>query len=145
MKKGKEIELTIDENYSVTSGTVDNKQAKTVYVNISAWGQPKIDSEIINYDRVIRNLRKKVKQRVWDTLDPNRFYKDRTIVNLDMRSSGVNFNKRSFMSCEITLFQRQELPVNSKELQPILIDISDLVITSSFKENEYFTFFKCKK
>ena len=144
MKRGKEIKLELFENYKIVAGTVDNKNPKSIYLNVSAWGTP-VSEEELNYDRVIRNLRKKVKQQMHDYLDEEQFNIDRIIVDLDMRESGIEYGKRSFMSCEITLFQETEQPVNSPELKPVLIDLACMIANRAFEDNEYFKFYRTKK
>ena len=103
-KRGKEITLDIDSSYKIRLGTVDNKNPKSIYINLSAWGQPMKKTENINYNNVISNLRKQIKHNINSTIDINDFHHDKYIVDLDMRSSGISDEKRSFMSCEITLF-----------------------------------------
>ena len=58
MKRGKEISLETKENYKVKLGTID----RTIYLNVSAWGEPLTEED--NYDSVLNNLRKKVKQKL---------------------------------------------------------------------------------
>lgn len=107
-KRGKEIKMDLSPSYNIVCGTVDNKNAKAVYVNISAWGEPTSEEEL-DYARVISRLSKCVRQSTFNHLKTNHshdFYSDRTIVDLDMRDSGVKFGKRSFMNCEMTIFQK---------------------------------------
>lgn len=146
MKRGKEIKLDFNENYSVLTGTVDNKNPKAVYIIISAWGNPKSD-KIIDYTRVLNNMNKAIKNVLFNNVDDKRFNKDQTIVDLDMRESGIKFNKRSYMSCEITLYQSnnfKHLPVTSKELLDYIKNISSVVLTDAFDCNDYFIFHKTK-
>jgi hypothetical protein len=147
MKTGKEIKNNEFKNYSVVFGTVNNKNPKTIYINISAWGQPNHDYEI-NYNRSIRNLNKKVKQMIYDYFNHSNnitFDKDRTIVDLDIRESGIRFGKRSFMSCEITLYSNVEIPINTDEMKNNLNNITNKVIDDVFNKNDVFTFYKKKK
>lgn len=107
-KRGKELKMDLSPNYNIVCGTVDNKNAKAIYVNISAWGEPTSEEEK-DYGRVISRLNKCVRQSTYNHLNdkhPDSFYADRTIVDLDMRESGVRFGKRSFMNCEMTIFQK---------------------------------------
>lgn len=107
-KRGKEIKMDLSPNYNIVCGTVDNKNAKAIYVNISAWGEPTSEEEK-DYGRVISRLSKCVRQSTYNHLTEKHsttFYPDRTIVDLDMRESGVRFGKRSFMNCEMTIFQK---------------------------------------
>ena len=143
MKKGKEISIESVPNYNVYSGTIDNKNSKTIYLNISSWGKPIEDLEQ-DYEKVIKGIRKRILQHTYNILLDTNFKRDNTIVDLDMRSSGINFNKKSFMSCEITLFQKIFNPVNSDISIKSIKDISNSIITNIFEPNEFFKFTKKK-
>lgn len=144
MKRGKEVKIKTPYQYNVVSGTVDNKNPRSIYIQISAWGNPKNKFEE-NYDSIIKNKSKRVKRKLYDVLDTDRFYKNRTIVDFNMASSGINYGKRSFMSVEMTLFKKEPLlPINSDELTPILKNISERIILEVFESDEDFEFHKRK-
>jgi hypothetical protein len=144
MKRGKEISLNLPYEYNVISGTVDNKNPKSIYIQISAWGKPKVDRED-DYDKILRQKSKRVKKKLFEVLGDDKFYKDRCIVDFNMASSGINFDKRSFMSVEMTLFQKDPLiPVNSDELLPTLNTISSKIISDVFEKDEDFKFYRRK-
>ena len=68
MKKGKEVKPNIFKNYKIVFGSVNNKTSKAVYINISAWAEPMIESDV-NYTRIIKDLNKMVKQKIFNHLD----------------------------------------------------------------------------
>jgi hypothetical protein len=147
MKKGKELKLELFSNYNVVYGTVNNKNPKALYVNISAWAEPKLDGEI-NYNRIIRDTDKSIRQTIYNSLDSNNlspFFSSKTIVDFDIRESGIKYGKRSFTNCEMTFYMKQETPVNSEGLKPIVTDIIEKSINSVFEKNKYFKFYKKKK
>ena len=80
--------------YNVVSGTVDNKNPKSVYIQISAWGKPKV-SDIDVYDTILRNKSKRVKRKLFEVLDDNHFHTKKSIVDFNMASSGINYDKKS--------------------------------------------------
>jgi hypothetical protein len=145
MKRGKEISLSLPYEYNVVSGTVDNRHPKSIYIQISAWGKPK-DNREEDYEKIIRQKSKRVKKKLYEVLNKHdRFYKDRCIVDFNMASSGVSFDKRSFMSVEMTLFQKEPfIQVNSEELFPTLNNISTEIIKGVFEEDEDFKFYRRK-
>jgi hypothetical protein len=62
-----------------------------------------------------------------------------------MASSGINYDKRSFMSVELTLFKKEPLiPINSDEIKPLIESISEKIIKDVFEKDENFEFFKSK-
>ena len=147
MKKGKELKIQTAKNYNVVYGSVNNKNPKALYINISAWAEPKNESEI-NYRRIIRDSDKKIRQIIYNSLDGNAttpFLKDRTIMDYDIRESGLKYGKRSFVGCEITIYMKYEIPVNSDFLKPIVNDLINAIIDLGFEENKYFKFYKKKK
>ena len=145
MKRGKEISLALPYEYNVVSGTVDNHQPKSIYIQISAWGKPKVDKDG-DYENIIKQKSKRVKKKLFEILSKDeRFHKDRCIVDFNMASSGVSFNKRSFMSVEMTLFQKEPfIQVNSEELFPSLTNISSKIISDVFETDKDFKFYRRK-
>ena len=146
MKIGKELKINNFKNYNIVYGSVNNKHPKAIYINISAWVQP-LNEEETNYSRVIRNINKNIKQSLFNDLNNDKdsdFIKDRTIVDLDIRESGVKYGKRSFMNCEITLFLKTEISVTSDKNKVILDEIVNSVINSSFEDSKHFKFYKKK-
>jgi hypothetical protein len=147
MKKGKELKIQTAKNYNVVYGSVNNKNPKALYINISAWAEPKNEAEI-NYRRIIRDSDKKIRQIIYNSLDSNTttpFLKDRTIMDYDIRESGLKYGKRSFVGCEITIYMKYEIPINSDFLKPIVNDLINTIIDLGFEENKYFKFYKKKK
>ena len=117
MKRGKEISLNVPYEYNVISGTVDNKNPKSIYIQIS----------------------------LFEVLGEDKFYRDRSIVDFNMASSGISLGKRSFMSVEMTLFQKEPLiPINSNDLIPTLNEISSSIIGDVFEKDEDFRFYRKK-
>lgn len=145
IKKGKQIKLgKTYMSYKVISGTVDSKNPTSVYINISAWGEPTNDN-FEHYTTVISSLNKEIRAYLFANL-PLNFNKQKTIVDLDMRKSGISFGKRSFMSCEITLYQNRigKLLVG-EDLKKIMGNITDKVINEVLDEHPHFRFHKNKK
>ena len=62
-----------------------------------------------------------------------------------MRTSGLSVEKRSFMSCEITLFQKKYLPLNKPRIVDNTKEIIKDVVTDCLENNSIFTFHRTKK
>ena len=143
--RGKEIELEISDNYNVLIGTVDNKNPKSIYYKISCWGQPISDDDTIDYSRVVYRFAKNIKSYVYSEIDCEVFDCDITILDFDMRVSGVKYGKKSFMNLEITLFLSQEVDFKDTILKDKLKRIAKEIYIENFKKNEYFDFTLSKK
>jgi hypothetical protein len=144
LKTGKKMKLDLFKNYTITTGTVDNKNPKSIYLTISAWAKPIIDDDI-NYSDVIKKINKQIKSKLYNTLDNKIFDINRTIVDLDMRNSGITFDKKSYMNCEITLFKLNDFKIQNKKIKESIGEISDNLIINVFDNSPHFEFYKSKK
>jgi hypothetical protein len=142
MKRGKEIKLNLPYEYNVISGVVDNRNPESIYIQISAWGKPK-NKEEENFDSIIKQKSKRVKKKLFEILDTEQFLKN-VIVDFNMASSGISYEKRSYMSVEMTLFQKNPLPITSDKLLPTLNKISEKIILDIFEKDEDFSFYRRK-
>ena len=146
MKTGKEIKTTKFKNYNVVFGSVNNKNPKAIYINISSWAEP-LEEHNVNYNQVIRSLNKRIKQTLFNIFDneENCFFDgNRTIVDLDIRESGIRYGKRSFISCEITLFLHNEISVTSDYMKDKIESVTDNLLKTNFENNKTFNFNKKK-
>ena len=92
MKKGKSAKLSGYRSYKVNYGTVDAKNLKSIYLNIQTWAEPK--DEIESPNREVNNLSRSIKHTVLEYIDKE-IYDDKFIVDLDLRCSGIQKNKKS--------------------------------------------------
>jgi len=141
MKKGKTSKINLFEKAKCHYGTVDSKNFKSVYIVLQSWVCPK--KELEQWERTTSNLHRKIKHTVCEVLDSLYFDKN-FIVDLDLRSSGIQMEKRSFMNLEITLFLKNEVDFKS----PILKDKLKTIISSVYKfdllDSEHFSLHKTK-
>ena len=143
-KNGKQLATKNYDNYRVLSGTVDNKNPKALYISISAWGEGLIKGDI-NYTNVIRSITKDIKKALSVNLDKNLFYSDRCIIDFDMRESGISYGKKSYMNCEITLFQKNLFKLQENNIQDELNNMSEIITKDILEDTKYFKFNKKKK
>lgn len=141
MKKGKTSKLDIFKNAKCTYGTVDSQKFKSMYISIQSWVEPKKES--LNWDRVTGNMCRNIKHNLLECVDPLMF-EQKNIVDLDLRSSGIQLGKRSFMNLEITLFVKNDIDFKSPILRQKIKDICSSVYTDELLNSDYFTFYKTK-
>ena len=143
MKKGKTSQLNGFKTAKVVYGTVDSVNLKSLYLNIQTWVEPFYDCD--NWNRTVLNLSRGVKHSVYDSLN-NKIFDTKFIVDLDLRSSGLNLGKKSFMNIEINFFIVEEnLDFKSKQIKDSLIKITNQIFTDNFYKNNYFKFYLTKK
>lgn len=143
MKKGKEIKLDLSPNYSTIISTLNKDDSKTIFLTVSAWGEPKLDKEL-DYRRVINNLSKSIRQKLYNNLDNKYFDRERTIVDLDMRESGIKFGKKSYVNIDVTLFKNCNLTFKDEKLQNYSKELCSMIV-DIMESNDNFKFYKKKK
>lgn len=134
-KFGKEKTLFKDEYFRVKYGTIDALKLNAIYINVDSWVQP---MELTNFDNKIRLIRNSILSKLNKTIDTELFSKD-VIVDLDLRSSGLMLNKKSFMSIEITIYPQKRVKFNSEIIKTHIKDIAqntiNVLTTNNFKYN----------
>jgi hypothetical protein len=118
-------------------GTVDSKNLKSLYINIQSWVSPKFDHD--NWNRVVCNLNREIKHSVFNSIDTSLF-KENSIVDLDLRTSGISHGKKSFFNLEVNLYTNQEFDFKSIELKESVKKIVRSIIRDNVIENKYFDF-----
>ena len=137
MKKGKSVKLNLFSPIKSVYGTVDSKNLKSLYINIQSWVSPKFDHN--NWNRVVCNLNREIKHSVFNSIDINLF-KENTIVDLDLRTSGISHGKKSFFNLEVNLYTNQEFDFKSIELKESVKKIVRSIVRDNVIENKYFDF-----
>ena len=142
MKKGKSVKLNLFSPIKSVYGTVDSKNLKSLYINIQSWVSPKFDHD--NWNRVVCNLNREIKHSVFNSIDINLF-KEHTIVDLDLRTSGISHGKKSFFNLEINLYTNSELDFKSLEIKDSVKGIVKSIFRNNIQPNKYFEFSTSKK
>lgn len=142
MKKGKTVKINQYDSLKTLYGTVDSKNLKSLYINIQTWVTPIQDSE--NWTRVVGNLSREVKHSVYESLDRSLF-KENFIVDLDLRTSGIQLEKKSFLNLEINLFTKEELDFKGNRLKESVKKILREVYKDCVIKNDYFVFSHSKE
>jgi hypothetical protein len=142
MKKGKSVKLNLSNHFKSVYGTVDSKNLKSIYINIQSWVDPKIDLE--NWNRIVCNFSREIKHTVFDSIDTSLFTLN-SIVDLDLRTSGINYGKKSFLNLEINLFADKELDFKSNDVKNSIKRVVKNIQDSNIIPNKYFNFTLTKK
>lgn len=141
MKKGKTSQLKLFSDAKCYYGTVDAKNLKTVYVVLQSWVEP--IKEFENWDRATGTMERNIKHVLLEVLNSEIFEKH-NIVDLDLRSSGIQRGKRSFMNLEITLYLKNHLEFKSPILKNNIKNVIEAVYTDCLRGMRYFEIHKSK-
>jgi hypothetical protein len=143
MKKGKTSLLRGFKTAKIVYGTVDSINLKSLYLNIQTWVEPIYECD--NWTRTVLNLSRSIKHSIYESIN-KQIFDEKFIVDLDLRSSGLNLNKKSFMNLEINFYLIQEnLDFKGNEIKESLQDITQQIFKDNFLDNENFNFYLTKK
>jgi len=140
MKKGKFITIGVYNNVRLGYGTVDYKNLKTIYIQLSSWTQPSEKNNDV--DKLISRKQKNIKDIIY--ILNSEYFKKESIVDLDIKTKGIKTNKRSFMDLEITLFVNKQFDIRSKEIKEFVYNLSKNIIDTILIDNSLFNFFEKK-
>ena len=141
MKKGKSCVVKGYKNFKTSYGTVDSKNLKSIYINIQSWVEPLKSLE--SWSREVSHLNRLIKQLLLEVTDKFVFH-NKCIVDLDLRTSGINLGKRSFMNLEITLYTKTEIDFKSIKLKNEIKRIVSFIENDIFEQSELFNFYLTK-
>jgi hypothetical protein len=142
MKKGKSVKLNLFQPIKTVYGTVDSKNLKSLYINIQSWVNPKFEHN--NWNRVVCNLSRDIKHSVFNSIDTNLF-KEQSIVDLDLRTSGISHGKKSFFNLEVNLYTNKEIDFKSQDIKESVRKIVNRIFYFNVENNKYFEFSTSKK
>ncbi len=141
MKKGKTIKLNGYKSFKSHFGTIDSTNLKSIFVNIQTWVEPK--EEVYNWTRVVLNMTRSVKHSVLENINKETF-DTKFIVDLDLRTSGLQLKKKSFMNLEINLFLIDTLDFKSIKLKKQIKNLIKSIFGDVMNRNKNFKFYLTK-
>lgn len=142
MKKGKSIKLNLFNPIKSVYGTVDSKNLKSIYINIQSWVTPKNEND--NWNRVVCNLCREIKHSVYNSMNLSVF-KEHSIVDLDLRTSGISYGKKSFFNLEVNLYSNNDIDFKSTEIKDSIKNTIKNIFKNDIANNKYFEFSISKK
>ena len=144
LKQGREINTTISDLFKTSYGTVDVSSLRSIYLNMSTWVEPIV--EATNWVPPIKKVKSTIKHKIHNQLSDSPF-KDKTIVDLDLRASGIKQGKRSFLRCEVTLYLKELKHKDIKVpcISDSIINITGKIINETLLTSTVFRFYKSKK
>lgn len=142
MKKGKELNLKLNDKFKTYYGTIDNKELKSLYISISTWIRPTEDCE--KYSNAISQLRSLIKLAITENLNHELFNPNRSIVDVDVKNTRIEFNKSSYLNVEITLFVKNEQSILSDKIKRDMIRFINKILCN-IQKSKHFEFAITKK
>lgn len=141
MKKGKSVKLNLYSPIKTSYGTVDSKNFKSLFINVQSWVTPNRNHE--NWNRIVSSLLRDIKLNLNECVNDELFSKN-YIVDLDLRTSGIMYGKKSFFNLEISLFTKSDVDFRNSEIKESVKKIIRTLFKEVIVDNQYFQFSSSK-
>jgi len=136
MKKGKTSKLDLYNECKCYYGSVDTTELKSIYLVLQTWVTPTVEKE--NWNTTVGSITRTIKHKIYELLNREMF-RDRFIVDLDLRTSGLKTSKSSFLNLEITFFTKENIEFKSNKLCDELKKITEEIYHDVLSNSKYFT------
>jgi hypothetical protein len=100
--------------------------------------------EYDNWNRIVSNLGREIKHSVFESIN-QKLFQEKSIVDLDLRTSGISHGKKSFFNLEINLYTNSELDFKSIEIKNSIKSMVKSIFKNNIQQNKYFEFSTSKK
>ena len=144
LKQGREVKTKISDLFRTSYGTVDITSLKSLFINLSTWAEPLEECE--NWPGKVKKFKNKIKTTIHNNIETSLF-KQISIVDLDLRASGIKIGKRSFLRCEITLFLKdlKHKDIKVPCISESVTNLTNEIINKTLLTSPTFQFHKSKK
>lgn len=106
LRVSKDIKLELnDKNFKIRYGTFQKLDPIAIYLTGSVWIKPKYESD--DYMSLFKNFNKDFGIEIKKYLYNNNIFEDKTIIDVDLCSNRLCYNKKSFLTFEIHLKQKK--------------------------------------
>lgn len=107
-----------------------------ISITIGSWYTPVFDKKM-DYKSIVKRFEKALKNIVYNNANRFNYCNKKYIVDVDMKVSGIEYNKKSYFGCDIILYKQ-----NDRE---IYYDNFLFEFGNFLDSNIFFTFVMTKK
>ena len=103
--------------FNIKLGTVNKNNPEVIYFEVRTFISPLEESN--NYSQVFAFLKKEFSKKISDSLKLNDFFSEKYILDFQIANSGIRINKKSYLSFQLFLRQKNEVIKELKEIKKI--------------------------
>lgn len=135
VKLGKQVKLPANEHFTVKYGTINALNPQSIFITIHSWATPKHN---LRFDKKYRRLNLAVKHKVHQEINYEVFH-GKYILEFDLRRSGLQKEKQSFLAIELTLYPKKVVAFPADIYDKNIVSLVHNVL-SDIKKDRNFTF-----
>lgn len=142
VRVNKEETFKINNHFNIKVGVVDKNLQNIIYIVGNTWIEPKFED--VDYSDSVYKLEKSFNYHIKQLINKSNF-NTQSIYIIDIKKSGINFNKRSFIDFELHLkhndknFNYKDEPYRSE-----IINLLNTLIEKVFDLSDFKCFYKKK-
>jgi len=136
-------EINLSKHFRVEYGSIHKYNPLSVVLLYKGWSTIRLDARDENYDKAANKLNKNIRKVVYNVVDDSIFDKNRTIVLFEFPTKVMQPYKHTYVTIEISLYQRGLLQLDDKDLKRNIIDITQSLETL-YQNDDIYKFKKNK-
>lgn len=131
----KEYNLNISNNISIKYGTVNKDNPQVIYLSGKCWIKPLFED---TYDNIINAIKKDFKHKVFSFVFNDKLFTNNFILDFNLDSDKLQFNKSKFMSFNIFFkqYDKNIISINNdifkNKFDGLINDFLELFVSNDF-------------
>ena len=136
MRKNKELNInSYKENFTIKLGAINKDKPEVIYVYGSTWVDPKIQKN--DYEEMSKELSKKIRKSLYNEFYKTNMFEEKMLTDVDIRISGITFDKKRFVNFEIHLKQKDIKKINDEFLNKTITNTMDNVLKTVIETTNF--------
>lgn len=136
MRKNKELNInSYKENFTIKLGAINKDKPEVIYIYGSTWVDPKIQKN--DYEEMSKELSKKIRKSLYNEFYKTNMFEEKMLTDVDIRKSGITFDKKRFVNFEIHLKQKDIKKINDEFLNKTITNTIDNVLKTVIETTNF--------
>jgi len=136
MRKNKELNInSYKENFTIKLGAINKDKPEVIYIYGSTWVDPKIQKN--DYEEMSKELSKKIRKSLYNEFYKTNMFEEKMLTDVDIRKSGITFDKKRFVNFEIHLKQKDIKKINDESLNKTITNTMDNVLKTVIETSNF--------
>lgn len=136
MRKNKELNInSYKENFTIKLGAINKDKPEVIYIYGSTWVDPKIQKN--DYEEMSKELSKKIRKSLYNEFYKTNMFEEKMLTDVDIRKSGITFDKKRFVFFEIHLKQKDIKKINDEFLNKTITNTMDNVLKTVIETTNF--------
>lgn len=134
----KEFKINCNNNINISFGTTNRNNPSVIYVSGNCWIKPTIDK--LDYSKELNVIESNLKKNLKQFVTSSSQFDTKFICYFDAKLSGIKNDKKSFISFEYYLKQKDDNISSCKTLSPVIEESAKYISNNMLNDLAEFEF-----